>query len=136
MMTTAFEILLDLPKNKKKKKLIKYFEESCNEFGFKKLSRNVYNNEVTINPLNYWTIDFYDLRSKIVHGDTIENSDFIFSGWITHLIIADIVLWLCIFENISKVITFCKADISKTNEIKYQINQQFIRIFDKLKWLE
>ena len=40
----------------------------------------------------WWAWDFYDLRSRIVHGDTVTAMDLRYKGWITHLIVADLVM--------------------------------------------
>ena len=42
-----------------------------------------------------WAWDFYNLRSRIVHGDQVQPQHLIFDGWITHLIVADLMFLLC-----------------------------------------
>jgi len=40
----------------------------------------------------WWAWDFYDLRSRIVHGEAVTAKDLQYKNWITHLIVADLVL--------------------------------------------
>jgi hypothetical protein len=80
-MTTAFEILLDMPE-----------EDKTNEFSARinalllpnKLQKTTHTrvtkagnkkNE-TDNAVGWWCREFYGLRSKIVHGDELQNTDY------------------------------------------------------------
>lgn len=42
-----------------------------------------------------WVWDFYNLRSRIVHGDQVQAQELVFGDWITHLIVADLMFLLC-----------------------------------------
>ena len=50
------------------------------------------------NPVSYskaacWAWDFYNLRSKIVHGDEVKPEELCYKDWVTHNIVADLVFW-------------------------------------------
>jgi len=49
-----------------------------------------------------WAWDFYELRSRIVHGDSVPSSELIFKDWITHLIVSDLVFWECMKRELLK----------------------------------
>lgn len=49
-----------------------------------------------------WAWDFYDLRSRIVHGDSVPPSDLIYKDWLTHLIVSELVFWECMKRELLK----------------------------------
>lgn len=81
-MTTAFEILLDLPEQEKGrhfserlKKLLpaNKLPQTVKLMGHKK-------KPVSDNVVGWWCRDFYSLRSRVVHGVALTKSDFITNG--------------------------------------------------------
>jgi len=89
-MATAFEILLGLPDHQK----AAFFANRVNEL----LPPNCLptsarpwgprNVQTTDNEVGWWCRTFYDLRSRIVHGDAVPVTDFHFSPGVEHLQIA------------------------------------------------
>ena len=93
MMVTAFEILLQFPDRGQ----IVYFSQQVNErlrlpesFLAKRTDEKGKDYEACL--AAWWARDFYRLRSRIVHGDSVEAEDLKYKDWITHLIVADLVL--------------------------------------------
>ena len=95
MMATAFEILLQFPRNGKRKHFVKYMETNIASPEFNKGARVHEGKTIEFSLAGCWAWDFYELRSKIVHGDPILGSDLVFRDWITHSIVADLVLLEC-----------------------------------------
>ncbi len=93
MMATAFEILLEFPERGQ----TAYFAEQVDKH--LRLKESILKKRPDKNGKEYeaclaawWAWDFYDLRSRIVHGDTITVEDLRYKNWLTHLIVADLVL--------------------------------------------
>ncbi len=97
MMATAFEILLHFPRQEKRKYFVEYMEKHVASDKFHKDNRTAQNGKTF--PLSLggcWAWDFYELRSRIVHGDQVPATDLIYRGWLTHLIVADLVFLECV----------------------------------------
>jgi len=81
-MTTAFEILLDLPETEKGR----HFSEELNKLlPANKLPKTTRlmgkkTKPVSDNEVGWWCREFYDLRSRIVHGDNLVTSDCLTKG--------------------------------------------------------
>lgn len=85
-MCTAFETLLDLPDIEKKRR----FSEAVNNLlppnQMPKIARTVGNKTVTDNAVGWWCGDFYELRSRIIHGEMVTESDFLYGTTRTDLL--------------------------------------------------
>jgi len=114
MMATAFEILFDFSEkdHNKSGKLTKCVEKylvtkssHSEEFIIKK-REFIIKKERKLVPhtlAGWWAWDFYKLRDKIVHGDSVSLSDLKYNkGWITYLIVANLVFWECIKRELFK----------------------------------
>lgn len=113
MMATAFEILLNLPVDGKRKKFKKYMEKNVNHEGMQLSVRsNNKGRHFTGSLAEWWAWDFYELRNRIVHGDRVQGNDLSYSGWITHLIVADLLFRQCIVHEMYKEGIF-KEEIKK-----------------------
>jgi len=93
MMATAFEIFLEFPERGQ----TAYFAEQVDKrlrlkdsFLVKRTDSKGTEHEACM--AAWWAWDFYDLRSRIVHGDAVTAEDLQYKDWITHLIVADLVL--------------------------------------------
>lgn len=93
MMATAFEILLDF----RDRGQTAYFAEQIDKR--MRLNDSYLNKRTDSKGKEYeaclaawWAWDFYELRSRIVHGDPITDKDLLYKDWITHLIVTDLVL--------------------------------------------
>lgn len=82
-MTTAFEILLDLPATGK----ARYFSERLNKLlpanklpQTTKMMGKKKTKPVSDNELGWWCREFYDLRSRVVHGDNLAPADCLTNG--------------------------------------------------------
>jgi hypothetical protein len=70
-----------------------------------------------------WAWDFYEIRSRIVHGDLVPARDLIYKDWLTHLIVADLVFRECIMRNlwsqglIGENIHFRAKELYKENRV-------------------
>jgi len=109
MMATAFEILLQVPNIPNKKKWIaEELKKRISDSDFIKENRQIegktyeYSNEYS--KAAWWIWDFYELRNHIVHGDHIESEQLRYTApdrdWLTHLIVADLVFWECIKQEL------------------------------------
>jgi hypothetical protein len=97
MMSTGFEILLQLPREGKRKQFVDYMEKHIASSCFHKDNRTTdMGKSFTLSLVGCWAWDFYELRSRIVHGDLIPSNDLIYRDWITHLIVADLVFLECV----------------------------------------
>ena len=106
MMATAFEILFEIPEGQgKTKKFVEEVASHLKQPTTKMETRNVTikrrNKKGTSKPVNrslpgWWANDFYDLRSRVVHGDEIDQERLRFRDWISQLIVADVVFWQCV----------------------------------------
>lgn len=101
MMTTAFEILLQFPREGKRRYFVDYMEKNIASDTFNKGSRTTDKGKTfQLSLAGCWAWDFYDLRSHIVHGDHVNPDQLKYEtshrDWLTHLIVADLVFWECI----------------------------------------
>jgi hypothetical protein len=97
MMSTAFEILLGIPDGAgKTEKFIAAVEQHVKPVGSLKITRTWKGKPRSYSLLGWWANDFYDLRSRVVHGDPVSNIRLRFKRWISHLIVADVVFWECL----------------------------------------
>lgn len=97
MMSTGFEILLQFPRNRKRMHFVKYMEEHIASDSFLRDNRSNHKDKShDLSLAACWAWDFYELRSRIVHGDPVAPRDLIYKEWITHLIVADIFFWECL----------------------------------------
>lgn len=94
MMTTAFEILLEVPQNNKRAEFTSRLHDLCATQETPVATRN----GKAFSMVSWWAWEFYNLRNKIVHGDSItldslvdQPSDGIDSG-LPHLTIADLMM--------------------------------------------
>jgi hypothetical protein len=92
MMSTAFEILLDIPDRNATLEFCKIVDEMLRTkntlIGEREDSKG---NKHPMSLPGCWAWDFYKLRSGIVHGDKIDPENLGYKDWITHLIVADLV---------------------------------------------
>jgi hypothetical protein len=96
MMATGFEILLNFPNYGKSKYFTGYVEDNISSAKFARGTRvNHKGKSFDMSLASCWAWDFYNLRSKIVHGDSVSYQDLIFRDWITHLIVSDLVFLEC-----------------------------------------
>lgn len=97
MMGTAFEILLQFPRNNKGTYFVSHIETNIvARDSIKETRPNKKGARVEKSLAGWWASDFYGLRSRIVHGDPVTPSDLIYRDWITYAIVADLVLLECI----------------------------------------
>ena len=123
MMATGFEILLEFPQNGKRRYFTDYIENNISSDKFLRETRMDHKGKIHDMSLACcWAWDFYNLRSKIVHGDYIPNQDLIYRDWITHLIVSDLVflesLKRVLFRNkcIGDNVYSCAEKIAKSSD--------------------
>lgn len=96
MMATTFEILLQFPRNEKRRYFVEYMEKHIASGDFLKDTRTTDRGKsFNLSLAGCWAWDFYELRSQIVHGDLIPLKKLIYRDWVTHLIVADLVFLEC-----------------------------------------
>jgi len=90
-MATAFEILLDLPEKGKAREMSERVNNLISPHNLPTSTRQVmifgHLKPVTDNVVGWWCREFYELRSRIVHGDEIKTRDYYTNG-IQHLKLA------------------------------------------------
>lgn len=103
MMSTSFEILLDFPEQKKSVYFAEQIEKKLKKDNSVTETREHNGKQYTCIKAARWAYDFYQLRSKIVHGEQFKPEDGGYKDWINYNIIADLVFWELIvkelFEN-------------------------------------
>jgi hypothetical protein len=96
MMTTALEIVLDVPKGQGRSEFCRRCEAL---FGDLKLHCQTRDAKV-YSLARWWAWTFYELRSDIVHGNEVPFENLRYGDsdltWVTHPIVADLVLLLAI----------------------------------------
>lgn len=97
MMAAAFEIIFDIPNVRDKASFLSdKIDQTIALSSFIQATRQYgKNNEKrkTRSAASWWGWDFYKLRNSVVHGDNIPMSDLIYSDWITHMIVADMIFY-------------------------------------------
>ena len=97
MMATGFEILLKFPMNGKRRYFTDYVGDNISSDKFLRGTRtNHKGKSLDMSIVSCWAWDFYNIRSKIVHGNSVPYKDLIFRDWITHLIVSDLVFLECL----------------------------------------
>ena len=98
LQSTSFEILFALDENKgKTKQFIEAVERRITSTSTISACRTDWRGRTQNYSLpGWWAHDFYDLRSRIVHGDVIDLAAIQYAQWITHGIVADLVYWQCL----------------------------------------
>ena len=110
MMATAFEILLQIPEGPgKTANFIQAIESRVlrpsTKHDTRKVEIRVGKKKGTKKSVNrslpgWWAEGFYDLRSRIVHGDPVDVRRLKYRRWLTHLIVADLVFGQCLIEDL------------------------------------
>jgi len=129
MMATAFEIIFDIPNVRDKAGFLSdKIDQTVARDNFIKATRRYgKNNEKsqTRSVAAWWGWDFYKLRNSAVHGDNIPMSGLIYSDWITHTIVADIMFY-------AYVVYLLKESGCMTDEYKAQ---EFTGTFQLFGWI-
>ncbi len=129
MMATAFEIIFDIPNVRDKAGFLSdKIDETIARDSFIQATRQYgKNNEKskTRSVAAWWGWDFYKLRNSVVHGDNIPMSDLIYSDWITHTIVADMMFYAYVVYLLQEA--GCMTDKYKAPE--------FSEVFKLFKWL-
>jgi hypothetical protein len=94
MMTTAFETLLepDDP-HAKSGPLAQQLHELTHHDDLTTIKMTIGKKTYDLNPIGAWFCTFYDLRNKVIHGDGLTTNALQFNESVTHLDVADVVLW-------------------------------------------
>lgn len=100
MMATVFEALLKLPSREQSRKFAHYIEKNIASDNFIKYIRTRKNESIKMSSAGWWVLNFYDLRTRIVHGKPIVPEEFKYKGWVSHLNVADIVFWECLQQEL------------------------------------
>ena len=136
MVVTGFEILLKFPQNGKRKYFVEYLERNISSRDFnREIRTNDKGKAFDMSLASCWAWDFYDLRSKIVHGESVPNSALIFRDWITHLIVSDLVFLECVkrelFKNkcIGHNVYECAEKITAIEDEKTAVTEALARWF-------
>lgn len=115
MMATAFEIIFDVPNVPDKKGfLADKIDQTLAQHGHIQITRAYGRNNSeskTRSAAAWWGWDFYKLRNSVVHGDNLPLSSLIYSDWITHAIVADMLFYTYIIFLLQKAGCF----VSKQN---------------------
>jgi hypothetical protein len=97
MMATAFEIFLQFPREGKRRHFVNFMEIRIASSKFNKDVRTSENRKsFNLSLAGCWAWDFYELRSRIIHGDQVADEELRYRNWLTHLIVADLVFLECV----------------------------------------
>jgi len=129
MMATAFEIIFDIPNVRDKAGFLSdKIDQTIARDNFIQATRQygkANEKSKTRSVAAWWGWDFYKLRNSVVHGDNIPMSDLIYSDWITHTIVADMMFYAYVVYLLQE--TGCMTDKYKAPE--------FAEVFKLFKWL-
>lgn len=129
MMATAFEIIFDIPNVRDKAGFLSdKIDQTIARDNFIQATRQYgKNNEKskTRSVAAWWGWDFYKLRNSVVHGDNIPMSGLIYSDWITHTIVADMMFYAYIVYLLQEA--GCMDD-------KYRA-PEFTQVFKLFNWI-
>lgn len=93
MMATAFEILLDFPEREKRRYFIKEIDARFRlAESFLVELPDGQGGTLSVCKAAEWAGQFYKLRNDIVHGDEVNPERLRYKQWVTHLIVADLVM--------------------------------------------
>lgn len=128
MMATAFEIIFDIPNTRNK---AGYFADqidgSIAQKGFTKETRAYGKGgekSKTRSSAAWWGWDFYKLRNAVVHGDDIPMKDLVYTDWITHSIVADMIFY-----------SYVVFLLSESGYIDSELDKPtFQKVYKLLKW--
>ena len=124
MMTTTLEILLRFPENNKKIYFADFIDTHIATDRFIKKKRKDKKGKVHIHTLaGFWSFDFYELRSSIVHGSAVVPTDLMYDSEISHLEVADLLCLEYIIREFFRENCFKENLTSKSNEINKILNK-------------
>lgn len=97
LMATAFEVLFDLPDFKKSDEFANRLEALLRVSGLPVIKKpNSFGKDKENTMYGWWARDFYDLRSKVVHGSNVAAQDFGNHNNVEHLKIAVKIMNFCL----------------------------------------
>ncbi|MBA7545069.1 hypothetical protein ES705_37431 [subsurface metagenome] len=124
MMATTFEILLRFPENNKKQYFAEFIDAHVVSNRFIKKKRKDKRGKVHTHTLaGFWSFDFYELRSRIVHGSVVSPTDLMYNPKISHLEVADILCLEYIIREFIRENCFKENLASKSNKINKILNK-------------
>lgn len=111
MIATAYEIIFDVPNVTNKAGFVAdRIDQAIAEQDFIQETRqDRRGQDKTRSKAAWWGWDFYKLRNSIVHGDNISSGELIYSDWITHAIVADLLFYAYIVFLLKEVNLFDEA---------------------------
>jgi hypothetical protein len=101
-MCSAFEALLDLPEYKKENHFSRRVHDLLPAHNLPTTSRTRKSKVVADTPVGWWCRDFYQLRSRLVHGEETSPRDWQHSPGIEHLTIAVHIFEECVWGLLQK----------------------------------
>jgi hypothetical protein len=126
MMTTALEILLKFPESNKKQYFAEFIDTAIVSNRFIKKERKDRRKKVHVRTLaGFWGFDFYELRSRIVHGSSVLPTDLMYNPKISHLEVADLLCLEYVIREFIRENCFKEDLTSKSNEINKILNKIF-----------
>ena len=95
MMATAFEVLVQAPRHGKTVAIAQAIDARVATQSHARHPTTIGRQTIDLSPVGQWGANFYDLRSRVVHGDSVPAADLVLKpgDWITQLIAADLLLW-------------------------------------------
>jgi len=124
MMATTFEILFEFPENNKKQYFAEFIDAHIASNRFIKKEWKDKRGKVHTHTLaDFWGFDFYELRSRIVHGSSVSATDLMYNSKISHLEVADLLCLEYIIREFIRENCFKENLTSKSNEINKILNK-------------
>lgn len=143
MMSTAFEILYDVPNIPGKSDYIANKIDSIfTSTKLIKISKKIGKAKKEHTLAGWWGWDFYKLRNRIVHGDSVDAGELIYKDWLTHLIIADLVFLKSVIKDLYSL-NYYAQDVKKlfkessdqeAEENMIDFITGFSGLFKRLEW--
>ncbi len=106
-MATAFESLFDLPESGKQEEFARKIERLVFDTRMRRSGRLRRSGQrLDLSLAGCWGWDFYEIRSRLVHGDQVPAADFATASGIPHLVVADLVFRECILRQLFELRCF------------------------------
>jgi hypothetical protein len=143
MMSTAYEVLFDIPNiSGKSEYLAKKIDDI---FSSPNLVRNVHKigkAKIEHTSAGWFGWDFYKLRNRVVHGDIVDSQDLIYKDWLTYLIIADLVFLKAVIKELYSKNYYAKDIKDLFNQSSDRDGEEsmldfvtgFSSLYDRLGW--
>ncbi|MEJ2147801.1 MAG: HEPN domain-containing protein [Acidobacteriota bacterium] len=154
MMATAFEVLLEFPTFSKTAYFVETIDKRLSSTDLRTRTRRFGKNgqkRQRVNLPAFWAGQFYDLRSRIVHGSPLSERNIHYTSrnqrkdakWLSHLIVADLIFYELVLRELFDrdllipdvgALTDGAEDRDGFRRALFGMFCGFSRVYDQLGW--